>query len=301
MFSRTPERLRRLRRWLAALALLFPAALQAAAVSVVDSRGETVSLQVPAERIVALAPHLAENLFAAGGGGRLVGTVAYSDHPEAAREVPRIGGYNALSLEAIVALQPDLVLAWGSGNGAAIVRRLESLGIPVYVDEVRDLARIGETLVQLGRLAGTPARGAAAAAALAEGFAALGPPPGSRRLRVFYQLWHDPMQTVGGSHLISAVIERCGGENLFADVPSLAPRVSREAVLARDPEVIIASGAGRETPPWLADWRRFPQLSAVAADALYGLNPDLIQRPTPRLLDGARAVCALLDEARSRY
>lgn len=284
-----------------ALLLFFSATLQAAPVSVVDSRGEAVSLPAPAERIVALAPHLAENLFAAGGGGRLVGTVAYSDHPAAARDVPQIGGYNALSLEAIVALQPDLVLAWGSGNGAAIVRRLETLGIPVYVDEVRDLARIGETLTHLGRLAGTPAQGEAAAAALADGFAALGPPPGSRRLRVFYQLWHDPMQTVGGNHLISAVIERCGGENLFADVPSLAPRVSREAVLARDPEVIIASGAGRETPPWLAEWRRFPRLSAVAADALYGLNPDLIQRPTPRLLDGARAVCALLDAARLRY
>jgi iron complex transport system substrate-binding protein len=281
--------------------LLLPATLRAAPISVIDSRGETVSLPAPAERIVALAPHLAENLFAAGGGERLVGTVAYSDHPAGARAVPRIGNYNALSLETIVALRPDLVLAWGSGNGEAIVSRLESLGIPVYVDEVRDLARIGRTLRQLGRLAGTAARGEAAAAALAEGFAALGPPPGSRRLRVFYQLWHDPMQTVGGSHLITAVIERCGGENLFADVTSLAPRVSREAVLARDPEVIIASGAGRETPPWLADWRRFPRLSAVAADALYGLNPDLIQRPTPRLLDGARAVCALLNEARSRY
>ncbi|MHA7816115.1 MAG: cobalamin-binding protein [Pseudohaliea sp.] len=284
------------------LPLLLPTmALQAAPVTVTDSRGETITLPAPAKRIVALAPHLAENLFAAGGGGRLVGTVAYSDHPAKARDVPRIGGYNALSLEAVVALRPDLVLAWGSGNGAAIVRRLEALGIPVYVDEVRDLARIGRTLAQLGRLAGTPAQGEAAAAALARGFAALGPPPGSRRLRVFYQLWHDPMQTVGGSHLISAVIERCGGKNLFADVPSLAPRVSREAVLARDPEVIIASGAGRETPPWLADWRRFPRLSAVAADALYGLDPDLIQRPTPRLLEGARAVCALLDEARSRY
>jgi len=280
---------------------LLPGALQAAPVTVIDSRGATISLPAPAGRIVALAPHLAENLFAAGGGKRLVGTVEYSDHPAAARAVPRIGGYNSLSLEAIVARRPDLVLAWGSGNGAAIVERLESLGIAVYVDEIRDLGSISGTLTDLGRLAGSTKHGAAAAKRLAQGFADLGPPPGSRRLRVFYQLWHDPMQTVGGSHLISAVIERCGGENLFAELPSLAPRVGRESVLARAPEVIIASGAEKETPPWLADWRRFPQLPAVARDTLYGLNPDLIQRPTPRLLDGARVVCALLAEARARY
>ncbi|KGE04970.1 cobalamin-binding protein [Pseudohaliea rubra] len=281
--------------------LLFSAALQAEPVSVIDSRGETIRLTEPARRIVTLAPHLAENLFAAGGGSRLVGTVEYSDHPTAAREVPRIGGYNSLSLEAIVASRPDLVLAWGSGNGTAIVERLESLGIPVYVDEIRDLASISGTLAALGRLAGSAGQGAIAAERLARGFAELGPAPGSHRLRVFYQLWHDPMQTVGGSHLISAVIERCGGENLFAEVPSLVPRVSRESVLARDPEVIIASGAGKETPPWLEAWRRFPRLAAVAHNALYGLNPDLIQRPTPRLLDGARALCALLAEARARY
>lgn len=269
--------------------------------SVIDSRGVEVTLPAPATRIVALAPHLAENVFAAGAGDRLVGTVAYSDYPAAAREVPRIGAYNSLSLEAIVAAEPDLVLAWGSGGSGELLRRLETLGIPVYVDEIRELADIGRSLEAIGTLAGSPATARAAAARLAGGLQALGKERAGPPLRVFYQIWHDPLQTVGGSHLISAVLALCGGDNVFGELPTLAPRVSREAVLARDPQLIIASGSGPERPPSLAEWRRFPQLTAVRRDALYGMPPALLQRATPRLLDGARRVCALMDEARADY
>lgn len=302
MFCRSSSREtlpRRVLAGLAALLALAGAGAGAESVSAVDGRGEPITLAAPAERIVALAPHLAENLYAAGAGDRLVGTVAYSDYPEAARTVPRIGAYNTLSLEAIVARRPDLVLAWGSAGNDALLRRLEVLGIPVFVDEIRSLAGIGDSLVAIGTLAGRPAAARAAAEALTAELAALGRAPHTPRLRVFYQIWHDPLQTVGGSHLISAVMALCGGDNVFRDLPALAPRVNRESVLARDPQVIIASGSGPGRPPWLDSWHRYPALSAVRRGALHAIDPALLQRATPRLVTGARRLCTLLDAARA--
>lgn len=269
-------------------------------VSATGSDGVTVTLPQPAQRVIALAPHLAENLFAAGAGHTLTATVEYSDYPPAARAVPRIGGYNSLSVEAIVAQRPDLVLAWGSGTGSTIVRRLRALGIPIYSDEIRRLADIPASLRALGRLTGENVEAARSAERFERELAALRESAaGAATLGVFYQIWHDPLQTIGGEHLISEVIALCGGENIFGDAQGIAPRISREAVLMRNPEAIVASGSSREVDAWLAQWREIAGLRAVQADALYTINPDLIERPTPRLLAGARQLCATLDEVRS--
>lgn len=288
-----------MKRWL--LTLLCLPLLAQAELSVIDSSGRRVMLERPAQRIVSLAPHLTELLFAAGAAARVVGVVSYSDWPPAAREIEQVGSYSALDMERILALQPDLIVAWESGNNPAQLERLEQLGLTVFRHAPRMPDDIPRMLEQLGRLAGSDAVAEAAAQdfrarlqRLRERNAQAAP------LTVFYQVWHQPLMTVSGAHLISAAIELCGGRNVFAALPALAPQISVEAVLAADPQVIIASGMAEQRPDWLDDWKRWPQLAAVRYDNLYFVPPDLLQRAGPRFIDGAERLCAALEEARRR-
>lgn len=255
----------------------------------------------PAARIVSLAPHATELLFSAGAGAHIVGTVQWSDFPEAARAIPRVGDTANLDLETIVALRPDLVVGWGGGNSPAALERLRALGLPLYLSDPATLDDIARDIERLGALAGTAAQAARAAAAFRARLDALETRyRGREPLRVFYQVWHEPTYTVGGTHLISRVIELCGGSNVFARLAALSPQVGIEAVLAADPEVIIGSGADENPPPWLSAWQRWPQLAAVRLGQVHHLPPELIQRQTARMLDGAALVCDLLDQARAQ-
>ena len=276
------------------------ASVAAPAIVVTDFAGREVGLESPASRIVALAPHAVENAFSAGAGSKLVGAVEFSDFPQAARAIPRVGSAYAWSLESVIALQPDLVLMWGSGNGNAGLAALERMGLPVYISEPRTLGDVPRTLRDIGTLAGTSAQAEQRAAAFEQSLAQLGERYRQReRVSVFYEVWHEPLQTLGGQHMVSDVIRLCGGSNIFNDASGLAPRVSQEAVLGRDPEVIIGSGMNGERPEWLDAWRAFPSMQAVAKQALFFIHPDLLQRPTLRLLGGARQVCELLESQRN--
>jgi iron complex transport system substrate-binding protein len=272
-----------------------------AEVSVRDDNGVNVRLSVPAKRIVSLAPHATENLFAAGAGGLLVGAVEYSDFPAAASSIRRVGNYARPDLEAIVALKPDLVVAWQSGNADATLSRLSALGLTIYQTQPDHLDDIPANIEKLGRLAGTEATANREAAAFRKRLAALRNQYATRpAVPVFYQAWHQPLLTVGGDQIISDVISLCGGHNIFAGLAAKAPTVSVEAVLAADPEAIVASGMGRDTPVGLEDWRQWKKLRAVTRNNLFFVPADLMQRPTPRLLDGAEALCRHLETARSR-
>ena len=283
---------------LSCLLLALAGAARAEPVSVVDFQGRTVTLPAPAQRIVALAPHIVENLYSAGAGERLVGVVSYSNFPETARSLPQVGSFNAFSLEQIVAARPDIILMWGSGNGAGALEKLERLGIPVYISELRQLADIPASIRLLGRLAGTRSSAEVEAARLEQGFAELAERyRNADRVSVFYQIWHEPLQTINGDHLISQIIALCGGDNIFADVATLAPRINLESVLARNPDAIVAGGMGTAHPEWLDDWHRYPGLRALEAGLLV-VNPDLIQRPTARVLEGARDLCSQLQRVR---
>ena len=261
------------------LSVLLPMPALSQTVSVEDFAGRTVTLPAPATRIVALAPHLTENLFSAGAGDKLVGVVSYS-------AIPEVGSYNAYSLETIASLQPDLIVMWGSGNGMRTLSRLEQLGIPVFVSELRQLDDIPRDIRALGTLAGSGGVAELEAARI------LAP------LTVLYEIWNEPLQTINGEHLISQVIELCGGRNIFAGVTTLAPRVNIESVLALAPQVIIASGLSDTRPEWLDQWRRYPALPAVRNDGLFFIDPDLLERPTARILLGARSLCEQLDTLR---
>ena len=268
---------------------------------VIDDTGAALRLAAPAQRIVSLAPHVTETLFAAGAGGKIVGAVDYSDHPEAAKKIPRVGGYSKLDLEAVAALKPDLVIGWASGNAPAHIDKLRALGIPVYLAQPERIDDVAVNLERYGGLAGTQTTARAAAAAFRARLAALREKyAGAPKVRVFYQIWKQPLTTVGGRQVITDVIRLCGGENVFADLKPLAPKVSVEAVLAANPEVIVASGMGEARPEWVDDWRQWPGLTAVKRDNLYFIPPDLIQRHTPRLVEGAARLCEQLETARGK-
>ena len=277
--------------------LLF--SVRAQGITVADDAGRRVTLEAPARRIVSLSPHATELLFAASAGERVVGVASYSNYPPAAQIRPEIGGAGNLNLEAIIALEPDLVVSWKSGNTAAQVERLIGLGIPVFYSEPRRLEDIATNLERLGELAGTMQAASEAAARFRRGYREIRREyAGQSPVRTFYQIWHQPLMTVNGEHLISQVMELCGGSNIFAALQTLAPVVTREAVLAADPQIIIASGRAGERPQWLQAWENWPQLSAVRYKQLYFIEPDLIQRQTPRILDGARIMCGQLAQAR---
>ncbi|MDR3087508.1 MAG: cobalamin-binding protein [Azoarcus sp.] len=284
-----------------AFAALFIREASAQAIAVTDAAGRDVRLARPATRIVSLAPHLTELLFAAGAGKRVAGAVDFSDYPPEARALPRVGSFANFDLEAIAALKPELVLAWKSGSRAGQLERLTALGVPVYIEEPGTLDDIARDIEIFGLLAGSADVAREAARDFRARLAELRQRYSSRpRVRAFYQVWHQPLLTVSDRHLIGAVIVLCGGENVFGALGTLTPAVSTEAVLAARPEVIVASGMDEARPEWLDQWRRWPALKATAADNLFFVPPDLLQRHTPRLLDGARLMCEQFEQARAR-
>ncbi len=289
---------RRLRFAIALCVLSLTAAARAQGLVAQDDLRQLVRLAAPATRIVSLAPHVTELLFAAGAGEQVVGTVEFSDYPPEAARIPRVGSYAALDIERILALRPTLVVGWQSGNGP-VLERLRALGLTVYVTEPRRFEDVLRAIDDLGVLAGSAETAREETTGLRTRLAAL-----QRRyaqapaVSVFYQVWHQPLMTVGGSHLVTRMIETCGGRNVFAGVDALAPAVDIEAVLAAAPEAIVASGMDEARPEWLDDWRRWPQLPAVRDGHLFFIPPDLLQRPTPRLLDGAERLCTALARVR---
>jgi iron complex transport system substrate-binding protein len=285
----------------AVLGVLLIACGAHAEIVVVDDLGARVALAAPARRIVSLAPNVTELLFAAGAGPHVVGAAEYSDYPPEARAIRRVGDYERPDFEAILALKPDLVVGWESGNSLDNLRRLKQLGLTVFASEPGALPALGATIEKLGVLAGTSEAAGRAAAGYRARLAALRARYAGRgEVGVFYEIWNRPLQTVNDAHLISDVIRLCGGRNVFGKLPALAPKVNEEDVVRADPEAIIASGMSDTRPEWLDDWKRWPRLTAVARGNLYVVPPDLLQRATPRVLDGAERLCVALEDARRK-
>ena len=281
------------------LALGFSA--HATPLEVRDDRGQLLRFAAPAERIISIAPHLTEITFAAGAGGKLVAVSEYSDYPPEAKRLPRIGDGARVDIERILTLKPDLILAWKSGNQVGDIEKLMRLGFRVWVSEVSRLADIPRLLRDVARLAGTAAAGERAAGDFERELQRLRDRGGVQArtqepLRVFYEIWHQPLLTVNGAHMISAAITLCGGINIFADVPVLTPAVSLEAVLAARPHILLGGGSANGEAEFLGRWSRTP-LAALRAIPARFIAPDGIQRESPRVIDGIRAICAHLDSA----
>nr|WP_310066110.1 cobalamin-binding protein [Paraburkholderia caledonica] len=286
--------------------MLLAIALRAqAGIAVTDDTGAVLTLPAPAQRVVSLAPHVTELLYAAGGGAKIVGAVSYSDYPPQAQQLPRVGDNKSLDLERIVALKPDLIVVWRHGNAQRQLDRLRELHIPLFFSEPHHLDDVAVSLTKLGELLGTSPTADAAAAAYRRDIARLRAQYADRpAVSVFYQVWDQPLMTLNGEHMVSDVIELCGGRNVFAKLQPLVPTVSTEAVLAANPQAIVTAAPGATKPdttlPQLGAWRAWPRLSAVANNNLFSIDGDLINRPAPRIALGAKQMCEDLDLARSR-
>ncbi|HEY7885764.1 MAG TPA: cobalamin-binding protein [Cellvibrionaceae bacterium] len=289
-------------QWVMGLSLLLLGASSFAdTIEVVDARGKTLVLDKPVERIIALAPHIVENVYSAGAGDKLIGVVSYSDYPSAAKLLPQVGSFMSVNFEQVLALKPDLVIGWLSGSSTDIASQLERLGLKVYMDEPDTLQSVADSVRTIGRLAGTQPTAEKAAADYLVAIESLAHRyRGASAVSVLYQVWHDPLQTLNSEHLVSDVIRLCGGENSYADAQVLAPKISIESVLARNPDMIVASGMANERPEWLDYWQRYSSLAAVQQNNLYVVPPDIIQRHTLRIAEGARIFCEKIEKVREK-
>ena len=276
----------------ALLALAFAAPVVCAEIRVQDDFGRDVILPAPAARIVSLAPHITENLFAAGAGGKVVGAVPPVDYPPEAARIPPVGDHARVSVEAVLALAPDLVVAWRTESHRAGIEKLEQLGYPVYYSQPRGFEGIIENIGELARLAGSDAQISPAKlrAELASVRAAYSSKP---ELRAFYQVWSRPLMTLNGEHMISRALEMCGARNIFAHLPIIAPRLSVEAVVEANPDIIIG---GRRMD--MSMWNKWQSVNAVARGGFVRLESNVMHRNTARMILGLRNFCERIDEAR---
>ncbi|AZQ11817.1 cobalamin-binding protein [Shewanella khirikhana] len=253
--------------------------------------------QADAERIIALSPHAVEMLYAIGAGDRIVATTDHADYPEQAKLIPRIGGYYGIQMERVLELKPDLIVTWDGGNRAEDIEMLKKFGFKLFASNPKTLDAVAQELLTLGELTGTQGKARTVAADYRADLAALRLANRSKpKVRLFYQLWSQPLMTVGKGSWIEQIIDVCNGENLFLDASGDYPQVSVESVLLKKPEVILRSQDEGNVNG--IDWSRWPEIPAVAKGQIYELNADLLHRAGPRAIDGVEALCGALDKAR---
>ena len=261
-----------------------------------DDEGRRLSLAAPPQRIISLSPGATAMLFAAGGGARVVGTPDFSVEPEAARSIVRIGDSHGFDLERILALHPDLIVAWTGAFSAAQLLPFERAGLAVYRHRVDRLDDVPAVIQRLGALLGTGAIANESAAGLRARIGALRTRyQRARAPRLLLQVWDRPVYTRGGAQLISDAIEACGYRNVYAELRNAAPAVSLESIAARDPDLILAlatdASAGQE---WLEHWRALPKLSAVRHGRLLSFVDARLSRLGPGVVDATEALCSRL-------
>jgi len=279
--------------------LMFIATYSKAEMVLLDGVGREVLLEQSASRIISLAPHITELLFASGARDQVVGVVEFSDYPERAKTIARIGSYNKFDIERIIGINPDLIVAWKSGNPEPQVNELLRLGYKVYFNEPRQLTDIAHSLRQMGKLLATEEAANRAAIEYEQGLSALTNKYKNRnKVRVFYQVWKQPLFTINGEHIISRVIELCGGVNVFAGLGVLAPSVDIESVIRENPDVIVA-GMNDDRLDWLDMWKQWTAINAVKNSHLYAIDADLIVRHSPRILLGIESMCSHIEKARN--
>ncbi|WP_371874401.1 cobalamin-binding protein [Duganella rivi] len=284
----------------AILTMLALAGSAHAAITVQDDAGNRVTLAKPAQRVISTAPHITELLFAAGGGERVVGAMNFSDYPEAAKRLPLIGSDAQIDMERVLALRPDLLVVWQTGNTERQLAQLKSLGIPIFYSEPKKLEEVATSLTRLGQLLGTDAAAQAAARDYRQKIARLTATYAQRPpVKVFYQIWEKPLFTLNGEHIASDAMRVCGGRNVFAGLKVTAPSVSTEAVLQENPEAIIGSER-HDSQSGINIWKPYKGMLAVQRDNLFMLDSERLVRATPRIADGIAVLCEKLDSARKR-
>ncbi|EKU79582.1 iron complex transport system substrate-binding protein [Massilia sp. UYP32] len=284
---------------LAGLAAAGLAAQAQAAITVRDDAGLAVTVAKPALRVVSMAPSVTELLFAAGGGNQIVGAVNYSDYPEAANRIPRIGSNREIDMELLISLKPDLIVAWRHNSSERQIEMVRRLGVPVFQSDPQTLDGIPDAVLRLGQLLGTDAAARTTATQLREQLAGLRAKYANRStVRTFYQVWDKPLYTLSGKHILTDAMKLCGGENIFDKLTVTAPIVSIESVLQANPEAIIATAEKNYGGVEL--WKPYGTLAAVRSNNLFTLDGHLLNRAGPRMVQGTAAMCEVLEQARQR-
>ncbi len=269
------------------------------AITVTDSLNRRVTLAQPAKRIIALAPHIVENIYSAGAGNNIVGAVDYCDYPKAALKIERVGAINSVSLEKIIALKPDLVIVWTTGNGAKVLNQLTRLGLPVYASDPKNFTEIAQSIRDFGVLTGKTNIANTAANQLDKQVNQLTIKYADKsKVPVFYQVWSKPILSLNNKQAIGDVIALCGGTNIFGQAKATVPKVSVESVISLNPTVMIATQKPKDTRFVLDIWKKHPTITAVKQEHLYYIHPDIISRHSARLIQGATQVCEHIDKAR---
>jgi len=258
---------------------------------------QTATEPETSRRIVTLAPHLTELVFAVGAGDLLVGVSAYSDFPPEAQDIPVVSDAFTVDQEQLALLRPDLLLAWKSGTPVHVVDELRAAGFNIEAITTRGLDDVSAALMRIGRLTGHDADARVAAANFRQSIDEIHQQYSAEpEVSVFYQVSARPLYTINRQHFIGEILSLCGGRNIFADLSELAPPVSVEAVIDRDPEVLLAASDSGEMP--FSDWQRWDRLAANRFGNHFVVSSAEIGRATPRLLIAAREVCVALLEAR---
>jgi len=269
-------------------------------ISVTDDSGTTITLEQSAKRIIALAPHIVENVYTAGAGNQLVASVNYANYPPEAEKLPKVGGYNKFNIESIAAMQPDLIFVWESGTPKPFIDKIKQLGIPVYLDEPSTIEEIADSIRRIGKLTGNDEVANQAAEKHLNDLAKLKQTQVDKTpVKVFYQVWDDPLYTINGKQVISDVLRLCGGVNIYADESIKAPIISLESLIDRNPEVIMTGSTHISTDKSLERWKKWPSMAAVIHDNLFLVDADIVSRHTTRLIEGATSICQKLDIART--
>lgn len=272
-------------------------------ISVLDDAQRTVRLDKPAKRIISLAPHVTEMIFAAGAGHLLVGVSEYSDYPEQAKKIASVGNVFALDLERVLALKPDLIVIWGSGNAKQLAKKLRDNKVTVFESEPRNFEDIASSLERIAILSGTEAVGKNTAKQFRQRLQELTETyrleDSEKPIKVFHQMVKSPLMTVNREHFISKMISLCGGNNVFGDLKDISATITTEALLLANPEMIFSSG--KDNGKLLQDWTQFPNLRAVKKQNIYSINGDWLHRAGPRVLDATEQLCKDISDVRMKH
>jgi iron complex transport system substrate-binding protein len=280
------------------LCLFFISYSSYAAINVVDDSGIIIRLSSPAHRIISLAPHTTELLFAAGAGKAVIAVTAWSDYPSQAKNIPSVGSATELDVERIIKLQPDLVVAWKNGNKPRQIAYLRKFGIQVFESEPKTLDQIADSIKKLSILAGTEQEGKQQAQIYREKIHNLeNKYRHADEVRYFYQVWQKPLMTLNGQHLVTQALKICGGKNIFSELIPTAPTVNSEGVLQKNPEVIFISSEEKNITTM---WESFPKMTAVANNNIFTFNGSVMNRAGPRIAEATEQLCEKLELARQR-
>ncbi|MCK8102768.1 cobalamin-binding protein [Pseudoalteromonas sp. 2CM36K] len=250
-------------------------------------------------RIVALAPHIVENLYAIGAGDLIVGTLDYADYPQEATKIERIGGYNGISIEKLLMLKPDMVIAWKNGNQAEDLAKIKRLGIELYLSDPRFIEGVASEILKLGQITGHIEQSKKVAETFTAKLNAIKVTQKDKTtLTGFYQLWPEPMMTVSKNTWINQLIETCQVTNVFANSDTDYPQISIENVIVTKPQVIIIPDEKSKRVIPTVNWQQWPEIPAVKYEQFISVNADLLHRFTPRMLDGLAQMCDKVDISR---